>query len=315
MKTRSRGARPIDRTDPVLVALPTTAGTGSEVGRSSVISDDADAHQEDHLLAEASRQGGVRRPRAHARPARPRSPPRPAWTPSRIAWKPISPRATTRSATASRSKACGWRRGLANGGQEAARSRGARRHADVLDDGRDRVSEGPRRDPFLRARARHRGRHASRARQRRHDRPRAQASTVDGRAGALPGDGRRRSACKEATPRRRSSSGSAGSRRDRDPAQPRPSAGAGKDSFAKLIELAIEDSCHQNNPRPCTRGQISSRSSPRRSDGAPPLQDRRFGVFFPRRPASARSSRARRCTTSSSRSRTGCMSRGRARCT
>ena len=34
-------ARPIDRTLPCLVALPTTAGTGSEVGRSSVISDDA----------------------------------------------------------------------------------------------------------------------------------------------------------------------------------------------------------------------------------------------------------------------------------
>jgi alcohol dehydrogenase class IV len=34
------GARPIDQEIPYLVALPTTAGTGSEVGRSAVISDD-----------------------------------------------------------------------------------------------------------------------------------------------------------------------------------------------------------------------------------------------------------------------------------
>jgi hypothetical protein len=34
------GARPIDREIPFLIALPTTAGTGSEVGRSTVISDD-----------------------------------------------------------------------------------------------------------------------------------------------------------------------------------------------------------------------------------------------------------------------------------
>ena len=34
------GARPIDQKVPVYVAIPTTAGTGSEVGRSTVISDD-----------------------------------------------------------------------------------------------------------------------------------------------------------------------------------------------------------------------------------------------------------------------------------
>ncbi len=34
------GARPIDRDIPYWVAIPTTAGTGSEVGRSSVVSDD-----------------------------------------------------------------------------------------------------------------------------------------------------------------------------------------------------------------------------------------------------------------------------------
>lgn len=35
------GARPIDKDVPYWVAVPTTAGTGSEVGRSSVVSDDA----------------------------------------------------------------------------------------------------------------------------------------------------------------------------------------------------------------------------------------------------------------------------------
>jgi alcohol dehydrogenase class IV len=35
------GARPIDREIPYWVAVPTTAGTGSEVGRSTVVSDDA----------------------------------------------------------------------------------------------------------------------------------------------------------------------------------------------------------------------------------------------------------------------------------
>ncbi|HEY0706291.1 MAG TPA: iron-containing alcohol dehydrogenase, partial [Polyangia bacterium] len=34
------GARPIDREIPYYVAIPTTAGTGSEVGRSTVVSDD-----------------------------------------------------------------------------------------------------------------------------------------------------------------------------------------------------------------------------------------------------------------------------------
>lgn len=37
------GARPIDQPIPVYVAIPTTAGTGSEVGRSAVVSDD-DTH-------------------------------------------------------------------------------------------------------------------------------------------------------------------------------------------------------------------------------------------------------------------------------
>ena len=49
---------------------------------------------------------------------------------------------------------------------------GAQRHADELDDGRDRVPEGPRRRAFLRPRAVDGRRPAPRPRQRHHDRPR-----------------------------------------------------------------------------------------------------------------------------------------------
>ncbi|MCB1262854.1 MAG: iron-containing alcohol dehydrogenase, partial [Acidimicrobiales bacterium] len=48
------GARPIEDRIPYFVAVPTTAGTGSEVGRSAVIADDAHIKRivfSPHLLA------------------------------------------------------------------------------------------------------------------------------------------------------------------------------------------------------------------------------------------------------------------------
>ena len=65
----SAGAADRRKRCPTSSRVPTTAGTGSEVGRSSVISDDVTHVKRDHLLARAAREGRVRRSRADARPA------------------------------------------------------------------------------------------------------------------------------------------------------------------------------------------------------------------------------------------------------
>jgi alcohol dehydrogenase class IV len=53
--------RAIERALPWFVALPTTAGTGSRSALERRVRR-YDAHQEDHFLAEAAGQGGLRRP-------------------------------------------------------------------------------------------------------------------------------------------------------------------------------------------------------------------------------------------------------------
>ena len=67
-----------------------------------------DAHQEGHLPPEDDAGDRDLRSRADRRHAARRSRPAPAWTPSRIASRPIARRASTRWRTASRSRASGW---------------------------------------------------------------------------------------------------------------------------------------------------------------------------------------------------------------
>ena len=158
-----------------IVAVPTTAGTGSEVGRAAVVTDPGRPHQEDHLPPEDAAARGHRRSRAHPRPAGRRSPRGPAWTRSSHsleAWcspffHPLGEGIALEGLRLVQGVAAGRGRGR-------PQRRGARLHARRLVDGRRRLPEGPRRDardePSVLGAARHaprphqRGRHALRAR-------------------------------------------------------------------------------------------------------------------------------------------------------
>ena len=177
-----------------------------------------DARQEDHLLAAAAGEGRVRRSRADGRPAvadhgghghgR-------ADAQRRVV--PVARLSPAVRRHRARRRAHRGARAAHRGGQRP-RHRRTLRHADGVDDGRDRVPEGPGRRALVRARVVDGRGHASRPRQRHHDRPRDALQPAGGDGQARRARARRaraEAATKEARKRARapSSRGSASSRR------------------------------------------------------------------------------------------------------
>ena len=134
---------------PPMAAVPTTAGTGSEAGRGALIQLPQTGRKSivlsPYLLAECRDL----RPRVdHGPPPRPDRR-RPGWTRSRTASRATSRRPCTRSATASRWRACGTSRGAWR--RRYAGRRNAEAPAGVDDGGvarRDQLSQGAGRGPF-----------------------------------------------------------------------------------------------------------------------------------------------------------------------
>jgi hypothetical protein len=102
--------RPIVNELPYFVALPTTSGTGSEVGRSSVVSEN-DTHIKRVVFSPKILARVVFADPELTLACRPTSPPPPAWMRSRTTSRATFRRPTTRCATASRWKARASRRG------------------------------------------------------------------------------------------------------------------------------------------------------------------------------------------------------------
>ncbi len=257
--------RPIGRPLPHWIALPTTAGTGSEVGRSSVVSDDVTHVKKiifsPRLLAKcvfADPELTLGLPAAitaatgmDALTHNVESYLSPAYHPlcDGIALEGVR--------IAARALPIAYRDG---------RNLDAR--GDMLmsfDDGRDRLPEGPGRRALVRARTVDGGGSPSWARQRHHDRPRdalqrAGGNGEDGRARA----GRRRSRTRVPWPQTRAAAAFIDwlARMKAElgiPAtlgaleSPRPVTRA---DIPALVDVAIHDTCHQTNPRPCTRADF-----------------------------------------------------------
>jgi alcohol dehydrogenase class IV len=79
-----------------IIAVPTTAGTGSEVGRAGVLTNLSATHKKKIIFHPALMPGHDLRPGADRGDAASSSPPAPAWTRWRIALRPIAARSTTR---------------------------------------------------------------------------------------------------------------------------------------------------------------------------------------------------------------------------
>ena len=250
--------RPIDRELPYFVALPTTAGTGSEVGRSSVVSDDVTHVKKiifsPKLLARcvfADPELTLDLPPAitaatgmDALTHNVESYLSPAYHPlcDGIALEGVR--------IAARALPIAYR----DGKNLAARS-------DMLMSsmmGADRVPEGSRRRALVRARAVHGGRPAPWARQRDHDRPRdalqlAGRDDEDGRARA------RRRCCAAPAAWRSEAAASAFvawlAQMKADLGIPATLSATGRRTrpvtradMPALVDVAIDDICHQTNP-------------------------------------------------------------------
>ena len=149
------------------MALPTTSGTGSEVGRSSVISHDATHVKKvifnpvllakavfadpeltldlpPHVTAATGMDALTHNVESYLSPA----------------YHPLCDGIALEGARIAA-------HALEKAVKEPKNLAGALRHDDVLDDGCDRLPEGPGRGALVRPRAGHRERHAPRARQRR----------------------------------------------------------------------------------------------------------------------------------------------------
>ena len=254
--------RPIGRPLPYFVALPTTAGTGSEVGRSAVVSDDATHIKKiifsPQLLAKcvfADPELTLDLP-----PAITAATGMDALTHNVESY--LSPEYHPLCDGIALEGVRIAARALPIAFRDGRNLAGAQRHADELDDGRDRLPEGPGRRALVRARAVHRGRPPSRSRQRDHDRPRdalqpAGGDREDGRArarGRRPGRRRAWPSSEAATAfiawlaTMKADLGIPATLSAMTAKRPVTRA-----DIPALVEVAIHDTCHQTNPRNCTR--------------------------------------------------------------